>query len=113
MNLQQSPRIHARVLRLAIASALVAGGVNSYAGTAQQNLSVTATIAANCSISTAAVAFGSYDPVMANASADLDGTGTVTVTCTNGSAAAVTLGQGANADVHQYRSGQMVLCLQR
>lgn len=69
----------------------------SYAGTATSNLSVTATVSANCTISTSAVAFGAYDPVSTNASAALDGAGSVSVTCTNGSAATITLGQGANA----------------
>lgn len=91
-----------RALNLALASILaVAGsafGVDSYAGTATANLDVSATITANCTISTAPLAFGAYDPIVANAAGALDGTGTVTTTCTNGSAATVTLGQGANAD---------------
>lgn len=90
-----------RALRLALASVLAVGGaafgVNSYAVTATSNLSITATIAANCTISTAPVAFGAYDPIGANASTALDGTGTVTTTCTIGSAVKITLGQGANA----------------
>lgn len=69
------------------------------AATATDNLSVTATVVNNCTISTAAVAFGNYDPIVANAATALDNTGTVTVTCTNGASTTVTLGQGANADV--------------
>ena len=68
-------------------------------GTGTINLSVSATVSANCTISTSALAFGSYDPVSANASAALDGTGGVTVTCTNGAAATITLGQGTNATI--------------
>lgn len=68
------------------------------AGTDTANLSVTASVSANCTISTAAVAFGAYDPVSANAASALNGTGTVTVTCTTGSGATITLGQGSNAD---------------
>lgn len=60
------------------------------------NLAVTASVTANCSISTAPVAFGAYDPVSTNASAALNGTGTVNVTCTSGASAKVTLGQGLN-----------------
>jgi spore coat protein U-like protein len=67
------------------------------AATATANLSVTATVAATCSISTTALGFGAYDPVGANNASPLDGTGTVIVTCTNGASAALTLGQGANA----------------
>lgn len=77
---------------------LIAGG-SADAATATDNLSVTASVAANCSISTAAVAFGAYDPIVTNASAALDGTGTVSVTCTDGASTTITLAQGANADV--------------
>jgi spore coat protein U-like protein len=61
------------------------------------SLSVTATVSKNCTISTAPVTFGAYDPVVANATAPLDRTGTVTVTCTKGATATVGLGPGNNA----------------
>ena len=80
--------------------ALVAAGFNATtasAATATANLSVSATVTNNCTISTASLAFGSYDPVVAHASTDLDGTGTVTVACTKGAAATVGLGLGSNA----------------
>lgn len=87
-------------VKLALVSAFALGaaglGVNSYAGTATSNLSVTATVAANCTISTAAAAFGAYDPIVTNATTALVGTGTVSVDCTSGAATTVTLGQGAN-----------------
>jgi spore coat protein U-like protein len=67
------------------------------AASASANLSVSATVSNNCTISTTAVAFGSYDPVVAHASSDLDGTGTVTVACTKGATATVGLGLGTNA----------------
>jgi spore coat protein U-like protein len=67
------------------------------AATATANLGVSATVTNNCTISTAALAFGSYDPVVAHASANLDGTGTVTVACTKGAVATVGLGLGSNA----------------
>lgn len=77
--------------------ALGASGA-AFGGTATSNLSVTSTVIDNCTISTAAVAFGNYDPIVANASSALDGTGTVTITCTLSDVVQVTLGQGANAD---------------
>ena len=49
------------------------------AATATANLTVSATVTNNCTVSTSALAFGSYDPVVGNASANLDGTGTVSV----------------------------------
>ena len=73
------------------------GSVKTNAATATANLSVSATVTNNCTISTVALAFGSYDPVVANASTNLDGTGTVVVACTKGSTATIGLGTGANA----------------
>ena len=69
----------------------------SSAATASANLTVTATVTNNCSITTTPVAFGAYDPVVANASAHLDATGTVTVACTKGATATVGLGLGSHA----------------
>ena len=91
-----------RATSLALASlfGLAAGVVASSAsaaGSATQNLSVTASVSANCTITTAAVAFGAYDPVVANASTALNGTGSVTIACTKGSAPSLTLGLGSNA----------------
>ena len=77
----------------------VIGAVNApgvLAATATANLAVSATVTNNCTISTAALAFGTYDPVVANTSANLDGTGRVTVACTKGSTATIGLGTGSN-----------------
>jgi spore coat protein U-like protein len=63
---------------------------------ATASLTVSATVSKNCTISTAPVAFGAYDPLAA--SAPLDGTGTVTVTCTKGAVARVGLSAGSNPD---------------
>jgi len=67
------------------------------AATATANLTVSASVTNNCTISTAALAFGAYDPVVANASTNLDGIGTVTVACTKGASATIGLGLGSNA----------------
>lgn len=89
----------ARMLPLAGAVALALGVASSVdAATATSNLSVTASVAANCTISTTAVAFGAYDPIGTNAASPLNGTGSVSVTCTNGASTTVTLGQGSNAN---------------
>lgn len=71
--------------------------VELYAGSASTSLSVSATVASSCTISTAAIDFGSYDPVVTHAAANLDGTGTVTITCTKGTVTTVGLDLGANA----------------
>ena len=91
-----------KILGLAAAvsgMALVAAsfGDTASAATATANLGVSATVTNNCTISTAALAFGSYDPVVTHASTNLDGTGTVTVACTKGVAPTVGLGLGSNA----------------
>src|SRR5262245_838396 len=75
------------------------------AATATANLGVSATVTNNCTISTGALAFGSYDPVVANASTNLDGTGTVSVACTKGTSATVGLGLGSNASGSTRRMG--------
>ena len=70
--------------------------IPAFAGSATANLNVTATVSAVCTISTAPVAFGAYDPVVTNAATDLNGTGTLTVACTKGASATIDLGVGNN-----------------
>lgn len=67
------------------------------AATGTTNLSVSATVSANCTITTTPVAFGAYDPIVANAATALDATGSVIVACTKGSSATIGIGLGANA----------------
>jgi spore coat protein U-like protein len=69
------------------------------AATQTSNLPVSATVSASCTIdASAGLAFGTYDPIVTNASTDLAATGSLDTTCTNGFDATVTLGQGDNAD---------------
>jgi spore coat protein U-like protein len=100
MKSNQGRNGNAKVLRLAVASVFALVGATSHAaGTATQNLAVTANVPTNCLIATTALGFGAYDPIQANASSNLDASGgKVTVTCTKGSTPVITLGQGANAD---------------
>jgi len=76
------------------------------AQTATASLTVSASVTKNCTISTAPVTFGAYDPVAANATAPLDAIGTVTVACTKGAVAKVGLNSGANAQGTTRRMGQ-------
>jgi spore coat protein U-like protein len=76
---------------------LLATGV-AFATTATSTMSVTATVSDNCVITAGTLAFGSYDPIVANASSPLPGSTSLNVTCTSGANATVTLGQGSNAD---------------
>ncbi len=90
-----------RLIAGAGVAALVAGFVgmaqsNVKAATATSSFAVTASVAANCTISSGALAFGAYDPVVTNASTDLDQTSTISVACTKGSTGVVSLDNGAN-----------------
>ena len=73
---------------------------------ASSSLTVSATVSKNCTITTAPVNFGAYDPIAANATAPLDGVGTITVTCTKGAEAKVGLGVGSNAQGTTRRMSQ-------
>lgn len=89
-------RTSIRFILLAIASILVLTAGSAFAGTATSNMSVSATVSANCTIAAGALAFGAYDPIVANAAAPLNGTATINVTCTNASSTTITLDQGLN-----------------
>jgi spore coat protein U-like protein len=69
-----------------------------FAASQSSNLSVTANVSANCTISTTPVAFGAYDPVATNNTTGVDASasGTVVVACTKNTAATIDLGNGGN-----------------
>jgi len=69
----------------------------AFAATKFDDFDVTASVAANCTISAADLNFGAYDPLVANATTPLDVDGSVTVACTKGAAATIGLGQGSAA----------------
>ena len=75
------------------------------AADATASLTVSASVSNNCTVSTSALTFAAYDPVVANASANLDGTGRVTVACTKGAAPTIALGNGSNASGSTRRLG--------
>jgi spore coat protein U-like protein len=66
------------------------------ATTASAAFSSSAAVVGQCSISSTPLAFGTYDPVTANASSPLDGTATITIACTRGTTATVGLDGGAH-----------------
>ena len=78
------------------AMALCLSAPSVYAGQAASNITVSAAVLATCSISTANLNFGNYDPVTANATTALDVNGSVTVACTKGSLTWIDLNLGAN-----------------
>ena len=73
----------------------IAADIRLFGQTQSTQLTVTANVVKNCTITTTPVAFGSYDPVTANAANPLDGIGTVSVTCTKGAVAKVGLNTGS------------------
>ncbi len=66
------------------------------AAAASTSLAVSATVVNNCTISTAPLAFGNYDPIGANAASSLDGSASITVACTKGATATIGLNTGDN-----------------
>src|ERR1035437_1725389 len=68
---------------IALAFALIAVAPAAFAN-ASGTLTLNSSVAANCTIGAATLAFGAYDPVVTNASAPLDGSTTMTVACTKG-----------------------------
>lgn len=86
--------------RFALASAILiaaASATPAMAGTATENLDISATVPESCAITAEPIAFGNYDPIVAHAEAPLTTTGTLSVLCTMGTEATILLGQGANA----------------
>jgi spore coat protein U-like protein len=74
--------------------------LGAFAGTSG-TLDVSASVTTTCNVQTGAatLAFGVYDPVVANASTglDLSGSGTFTLQCTNGEQPYITLDDGQTA----------------
>lgn len=83
------------ILSLMVLTAIVISAP-AFAASATANLNVSASVAAVCTITTSPVAFGAYDPVLANAATDLTATGSVNVACTKGTPATIDLGNGGN-----------------
>ena len=79
-----------------LAVALGAASSDALGATATSSFTVTGTVTANCTISTAGINF-TYDPVATNASTNATATGTVTIACTKGSAPSIGLNNGLNA----------------
>ena len=88
-----------RLSALALAAAALAFSTGAFAqGSATDNLSVTASVVSECTISAAsgAISFGNYKP-LTYASSGLNGNGSVSYTCSSNTVSAViTLGQGSH-----------------
>src|SRR5215471_14122718 len=85
---------HARVLLVVACVIVVAPEIHADSATAV--IQVSASVRRNCVIATQPLAYGSYDPVGANATSPLDATATIQLTCTKGTTAQIGLDAGAN-----------------
>ena len=68
--------------------------MSASAATSASDMAVTADLNANCTMSTTDLAFGTYDPIVANAALDLRATATVSTTCTSGATSVVLMSAG-------------------
>lgn len=80
----------------AAAAALICVPAPAFAATVSGPLNTSATVTANCTVSTSALAFGSVDSTSAS---NVDAAGGLSITCTNGSAwtASADVGGGSGA----------------
>jgi spore coat protein U domain-containing protein, fimbrial subunit CupE1/2/3/6 len=85
-----------RVTRFVPTLIVLLASAPAFAASATSSFSVSATVTNNCTITTAAINFGAYDPTVTNLSTPLDATGSVTITCTKGAVTTVGLSAGAN-----------------
>ena len=84
-------------LKLAVAGTLVmAAGAASAASPATTTLNVSATVASNCLVSAAPLAFANYD-----ASGTVDGSADLSVRCSAGTPYTIKLGAGLNGTIAQ------------
>lgn len=91
---KQRPR--AGYAGLAAAALTLALAVPPRAGGTTAVLTVSATVNANCTISTSAVSFGRYESLLANATIPLNAAGAVSIACTKGSAPKIAMDLGRN-----------------
>jgi spore coat protein U-like protein len=78
-------------LAIALAAPPRAGGTTG-------TLAITATVNANCTISTSVLNFGRYESLLSNATSPLNAAGSVSIACTRGSAPSITIDLGRNAN---------------
>jgi spore coat protein U-like protein len=89
--------LHRRVASALAAVATLALATSALAATATSNFNVTASVTNNCTITSTTLAFGAYDPIVANATTPLDAAGSVDITCTKGAATTIGLSAGNNS----------------
>lgn len=86
--------------KILIAAALIASSSAAMAATTSGNVAVTATVGANCILTTVGITFGVYDPLSATPKT---GTGQVQLVCTVGATPSVAIDNGLNVSGAQRR----------
>jgi len=78
-------------------AALVVTTADASAQTATSSFAVTANVVSKCTITSTALAFSDYDPLVTHAATPLDANGSVTVRCTKGTNSTIGLDLGLSA----------------
>ena len=102
-GLRRLSRRTAQVLAAAAVAAALAGGDRSTSaqGTAQANLSVSANVTRNCTITTQPINFGDINVLLPS---PVDQTGAITITCTTGTPAWIELSDGGHTQTGGQRA---------
>ena len=66
----------------------------AYGGTITGNVPISTIVTSNCTLSSASLDFGTYDPISVNLSSPLDGLTTFQVACTKGANVVITMNNG-------------------
>jgi spore coat protein U-like protein len=85
------------IVALLIAAGSMAAATAARAGTVGARMDVTATVVVNCRLIVPPLAFGTYDPLAANAAQPADASAVVSVTCTRNTTAALSFDFGLHA----------------
>ena len=101
-----------QVAELVSALALLFSSI-AWAGTSV--LTAQTSVNTNCAVAAVAVAFGTYDPITANAppasgGVNLNSTGSITITCVKGAAPTIGLDLGAHASGSTRRCSEASSC---
>jgi spore coat protein U domain-containing protein, fimbrial subunit CupE1/2/3/6 len=85
------------VLRIVGGLACVVFMGQADAGVGTSTLTAQTSVNTNCTVSTAGVVFGSYNPIGTNLTNDLNASGSITIACVKDTAPTIALGLGNNA----------------
>jgi spore coat protein U-like protein len=83
-----------------VASIISLVSIGAFAATTTGTFGLSANVTNSCAVvAGGTLAFGNYDPAVANATSDLPGNGTLQITCTNGANPKIWMDQGTTPDI--------------